>query len=75
MIKAKINIVTMQEQDIPICPYCGTIPIVEVIVKKSPMESDSVSLQEVSCPCCGLCASRQVWEDICQAIDAPISKN
>lgn len=75
MLKARMNVITMQEQDVSLCPYCGATPAVEVKIKKSVTESDSISHEEVTCPCCGLGASRKIWEAISKAIACPISEN
>lgn len=75
MLKARTNVITIQEQDVSLCPYCGATPSVEVKIKKSVMENDSISHEEVTCPYCGLSASREIWEAISKAIAHPISEN
>ena len=72
MLTARLNIITMQEQEVSVCPYCGATPMIEVTIKKHPMESDNISHEEVTCPCCGLGSSREVWEALCKEIDHPI---
>ena len=65
-------IVAMSKVEIPICPYCGAEPIVEVETKKSHTESDKVILQKVSCSCCGLAAPINVWCAIADNFEKPI---
>ena len=74
MLKTRMNVITMREQEVSLCPYCGATPIVSVEIKKHAMESHSISYEEVTCPCCGLSSSRKVWEALCETRDNPIAE-
>lgn len=75
MKKEKIDVVMTQKQEVSICPYCGETPIVEVEINKKVFESDTVSHEEVICPCCGLSAPRKVWNALGEVIDEAIAKD
>lgn len=74
MKKKETMIVAMSRVEIPLCPYCGGEPIVEVDTKKHPMKSDEVTHQEASCPCCGLSAPMNVWCTIADEFKNPIAE-
>ena len=80
MENQKIKAIGQVEMDIPLCPYCGTMPRVHThiaegarVIFKQKDEQESVSTRTISCDSCGLSACETVWRAIAEKIDEAIS--
>lgn len=69
MKTVKMNVPVMREEEIPLCPYCGGIPVVEVDIQKTHTESDRIASTDLCCPYCGLLAPKEVWYTIAGTIE------
>ena len=76
MTTKTMRIVGMVAREIPLCPYCGAVPVVDV--KICPAEKgDSASVMQtlVQCPHCGICMPLRQWDAIAAEIDMPVKES
>lgn len=76
MEKAKIIMVVNQETEVPRCPYCGCIPVVDARINKGSFSpGGEVKGHDARCSDCGLSAPLYVWEAIAKAFPEQIEKD
>ena len=72
MITKTMRIVGMIDREIPLCPYCGADPVVDVKICPAEKGSSASVMQTiVQCPHCGICMPLRQWEAIAAAIEQP----
>ena len=75
MTTKPMRIVGMVDREIPLCPYCGSVPVVDVEICP-PENGNSAAVMDtiVQCPLCRLRMSLLKWEAISAIIKQPLTK-